>query len=467
MRRFIEFRRSRHNRPVDTFELACCERDAGWSRWYSPTRSFLFIGLLLASMGAGAQELLIRNATVHTAGAQGTLKNADVLVSGGTVRAVGTGLSAPAGAQVVDAQGRPVTPTLFGGITEIGLEEVSGEKATVDQSLALGAGTKEMIVRPEFDVTLAYNPESVLIPVTRIEGIGWTLLGAGATHGGSIVAGQGGVVRLDGSPDPLGPRALFVQIGADAADLTGNSRAAQWMLLDQLIDEVRGRITPDSHAALLTPAGRETLKKYLDGGGRVFVDVDRAADIRQLLRWADRQNVKVAIVGGAEAWKLAPQIAAAKVPVFVDPLANLPSSFDEIGARMDNAATLRAAGVPVSFSQSGDGSHNARKVRQLAGNAVAAGLPWADGLAGLTSVPAEAMGVADQLGRIAPGQRADLVLWTGDPLEVNTVAAQVWLDGKPIPMRSRQTELRDRYLRTLVPADQGGLPRAYPAGDAR
>jgi hypothetical protein len=423
--------------------------------------------LLALSPALAAQELLIRNATVHTAGAQGTLQNADVLVQGGKIRAVGTGLAAPAGVQTIDAQGRPLTPTLFGGITEIGLEEVSGEKATVDETLTLGANAKDMVVRPEFDVTLAYNPESVLVPVARVEGIGWTLLGAGAAPGGSIVAGQGGVMRLDGSAEPIGKRALFVQLGSDAAELTGNSRAAQWMILDQLIDEVNGRIPVGSHVALLTPAGRDTLKRYLAGGGRVFVDVDRASDIRQLLKWSKRQGVKVAIVGGAESWKLASELASAKVPVFVDPLANLPSSFDEIGASLDTAAKLRAAGVDVSFAQSGDGSHNARKVRQLAGNAVANGLPWEDGLKGLTSVPAEALGVGDELGRIAPGQRADLVLWSGDPLEVTSVAAQVWLDGRAIPMRTRQTELRDRYLRTTIPAEQGGLPRAYPAGDTR
>src|SRR5690606_2414771 len=126
-------------------------------------------------------------------------------------------------------------------------------------------------------------------------------------------------------------------------------------------------------AALLTPAGRATLKKYIEGGRRVVVEVDRAADIRQLLRWSDRHGVDIAISGGAEAWKLAPQLAAAKVPVFVDPLANLPAGFDQIGASMENAARLRAAGVAVGFSQGGDASHNARKVRQLAGNAVANG----------------------------------------------------------------------------------------------
>lgn len=425
----------------------------------STLKTFVASALLFACAGASAQDLLIRNATVHTATARGTLHNADVLVHDGRISAVGNGLAA-GNATVIDAQGAPLTPALFGGITDIGLEEISAEDPTTDSSLALGDGAKHMTVRPEFDVTLAYNPDSVLVPVARIEGIGWTLLGANASAGGSIIGGQGGVVRLDGSIDPIGPRVLFVDLGGGAAGLTGDSRAAQWMILDQLIDEVRGRIGPDSNMALLTPAGRSTLAKYIGGGGRVMVGVNRAADIHQLLRWAKRHDVRVAIAGGAEAWKLASRIAAAKVPVFVNPLHDLPADFDQIGATMENAARLHAAGVEVSFAQFGDASHNARKIRQLAGNAVANGLPWDDGLAGLTRVPAETLGVADQLGSIAPGKRADLVLWSGDPLEVSSVARQIWLGGNAIPMRSRQTELRDRYLRAA-----NGLPRAYPAGE--
>ncbi len=413
-----------------------------------------------ASAGVFAQNVLIRNATVHTAGAQGTLRDTDVLVRDGNIAAIGKNLSAP-GVETVDAKGRPLTPTLFGGITSMGLQEISLGDESRDQALALGE-PKDMFVRPEFDVTLAYNPLSVLVPVARVEGIGFTMLGADAVRGGSIVGGQGGMVRLDGSADPIGPRALFIQLGSDSAGLTGNSRAAQWMILDQLVDEARGRIPADSGIALLTPAGRQTFARYLDDGGRVVVGVHRAADIRQLLRWSQRHGVRVAILGGGEAWMMAPQLAAAKVPVFLDPLANLPGDFDRIGASLENAARLRAAGVPVSFSQFDDAAHYARKIRQAAGNAVANGLPWEDGLAGLTRVPAEAFGVADRIGTIAVGKRADLVLWTGDPLEVNTVAAQVWFDGRAIPMRSRQTELRDRYLRA-----EGPLPRAYPAGDGR
>ncbi|HYQ24935.1 amidohydrolase family protein [Stenotrophomonas sp.] len=389
---------------------------------------------------ASAQDLLVRNATVHTASARGSLQNTDVLVQGGLVRAVGPGLAAPAGVAVVEANGRPLTPALFGGITEIGIEEVSGESSTVDSTLKIG----EQPLRPEFDVTLAYNPASVLIPVARLDGIGFTALGAAT--GGGFVAGQGGVMRLDGSADPIGPRALFLRLGAAASELTGQSRAAQWMLLQQMVDEARGQVAADSPHALLTPAGRRTLARYLAGQGRIVVEVDRAADIRQLLRWAAREKVKIAIAGGAEAWQMAAELAAAQVPVFVEALGNLPTSFDQIGATLENAARLQRAGVAVSFAQRDDASHNARKMRQLAGNAVANGLPWADGLAGLTRVPAQVLGVADQIGTIEPGKRADLVLWEGDPLDVAHYAEQVWLGGRAMPMRSRQTELRDRYL---------------------
>lgn len=424
-------------------------------------RRGLFVGSLstLGVFGlvasAIAQDVLIRNATVHTAGPQGTLNNADVLVQGGTIRAIGTGLVAPGGVTTVEADGKPLTPALFGGITDIGLEEVSGEEPTVDGELTL----EDQPVRPEFDVTLAYNPASVLIPVARVEGLGFTLLAAGS--GKSFVAGQGGVMRLDGSADPIGPRALFIRLGAGAADLSGKSRAAQWMLLDQMVAEARGRVPADSPHALLTPAGRAVLARFLNGQGRIVVKVDRAADIRQLLRWSARENVRIAIAGGAEAWQLAPQIAQARVPVFVDALADLPGNFDQIGATLRNAAMLEQVGVEVSFSQAGDASHNARKVRQLAGNAVANGLPWEAGLAGLTRVPAQALGVGDRIGTIAVGRTADLVLWTGDPLDVINTARQVWLGGRAMPMRSRQTELRDRYMRGV---GENGLPPAYTHG---
>lgn len=416
---------------------------------------------LATSVPTFAQDVLIRNATVHTASVRGTLQNTDVLVRGGKISAIGNGLSA-AGVQTIDAQGHPLTPALFAGISGIGLDEVSIEETARDTALILGEDAKHMVVRPEFDVTLAYNPESLLVPIARVEGLGFTILSPDSRPGGSFIAGQGAVVRLDGSPDPIGPKVLFVSLGSEASPLTGSSRAGQWMLLDQLIDEVRGRIPAGSDIAMLTPSGRDALRRYLEGNGRIVVNVDRASDIRQLLRWSQRHGVRVAIASGVEAWRLAPQIAAANVPVLVDTLVNLPSNFDQMGATLENAARLRAAGVEVSFTQSAYASHNARKIRQSVGNAVANGLPWEDGLAGLTRVPAEIFGVADRLGTIEVGKTADLVLWSGDPLDMVNTARQVWFNGRSTPMRSRQTDLRDRYLQPRPQPESGTLPLAYP-----
>lgn len=422
--------------------------------------------MAIVALPAAAQDVLIRNARVHTAGAAGTLDGADVLVQGGVIRAVGAGVNAPANVTVVDAGGRPLTPSLFGGLTALGLEEVSAEPSTVDQTLALHAPTQvpaiEPVWRPEFDVLPAFNPRSAAIGVNRVAGVGWTVLAPGSLPGGSFIAGQGAAVILDGRFDAMldGSRTLFINLGSDAMLLSGGSRAAQYMLIEQALREARpapvaGMVAMVPGHGLLTPLGRETLMRYAQGG-RVVFHVDRAADIRQAIALAKRAGFEPVIAGGAEAWAVAADLARAKVPVLVDPLVNLPGNFDQLGARLDNAARLHAAGVTVAFTQSGDATHNARKIRQLAGNAVANGLPWEAGLAALTRVPAEIFGVGQRHGTIAVGRQADLVLWSGDPLEVSTVAQQVWLGGKAMPMRSRQTQLRDRYLR---PA--GGLPRAY------
>jgi hypothetical protein len=412
----------------------------------------LAVAALFASTGAPAQDVLIRHAKVHTAGTRGTLADADVLVQGGVIRAVGKNLANPNKVAVFDARGASLTPGLWGGFSEIGLEEVQAEKSTVDSSIDL-PGRDMHQMRPEFDVTLAYNPDSMLLPVARLGGITFTALGA--DNDGSLVGGQGAVVRLDGDPSAqmLGGRLLYVNFdGPD--DLAGGSKAAQYMLLEQAFREARGGTPYDSPYALLTPAGRETLARYL-AGGRVVFNVERAADIRQLLAFCKRHGLRPLLAGASEGWKVAGALKAADATVFIDALQNLPSSFDQLGSRLDNAALLSRAGVRVALLAP-DPTHNARKIRQAAGIAAANGMPWEAALAAITRVPAQALGVGDRIGRIEPGLDADLVLWDGDPLEVTTLAQAVWMRGRAMPMRSRQTELRDRYLQA-----PSALPRAY------
>ena len=399
----------------------------------------------LATLGAAAAQadeaLLIRNATVHT-GVTGAAPQAgtDVLVQGGKISALGKGLVAPAGARVVDAQGRPVTPGVFGGLTRIGLEEIGLDSANGDHSQRLGQ------MRPEFDVSQAWNPDAPSLVVHRMNGVTFTVLTPGSASGGSFVAGQGAPASLVGR-EALAPRALFIDLGGDANDLAGGSRAAQFMLLRQAIVEARAPNLVMVHdERLLSPSGRQVLLEFLKGGGQVVFDVDRAVDIRRAVEFAHQEKMQVVIRGGAEAWRVAPELAAARVPVLIDPLDNLPSSFDAVGATMHNAARLHAAGVMVGISMRSADIDDAGKTRQAAGNAVAHGLPWAAGLAAITRVPAEIFGVADRFGTLAPGRPADLVLWSGDPLEVSSVADLVVADGQVQSGVSRHTLLRDRYL---------------------
>jgi catechol 2,3-dioxygenase-like lactoylglutathione lyase family enzyme len=395
---------------------------------------------------APAQDLLIRNARVHTVSERGTLERADVLVRNGRIAAVGAGLAA-AGAAVVEAEGRPLTPGLFGGITALGVTEISLEPSTVDNDPPHGDQKGTAVeLRPEFDVTLAFNPDSAVIGVNRVEGITFAMVAPGAGAGAAVISGQGAVARLDGRLDAFAApsRTLFADIGAGAA-AAGVSRAAQFMLLEQAAREAKP--TPqmrDADFRLLTPTGREVLARHLNGG-RIAFSVDRASDIRRVLAFAQQQGARPVVIGGAQAWRVAGQLAQARVPVIVDPLVDLPDTFDQLGATLENAARLHGAGVRIAFTNLGDGTHNARKVRQAAGIAVAHGLPWDAALAALTANPAEIFGIGAEYGRIAPGYVADLVLWSGDPLEVTSVAEQVWIDGRAQPMRSRQSELRDRY----------------------
>lgn len=406
--------------------------------------AILLLGLL-TSATTRAEVLFINDATVYTMKSAAALEDGDILVRDGRIESVGTGLAPPADATVIEADGRPVTPGFFAGITELGLDEISAVESSVD------SGLESKRPQPEFDVTTAYNPFSSSIPVTRIEGFTWSLLGA--SESGSIIEGQGQAVSLGGGYQSfLGERILFIDVGADASEQSAGSRAAQWMQLEHAMTEAGSEVNW-SPSPLLTLAGREALQGFKTGGTVVF-NVDRASDILQVIRFSGRHGLNTVISGGAEAWMVADELAEAGVPVMVDALSNLPGNFDELGARLDNAALLHAAGVTFAFY--GMGTHQARKLRQVAGNAVANGLPWEAALAALTRSPAAIFGLGSEYGRIEPDFIADLVIWTGDPLEVTTIAAQVIIAGKPIEMVSRQTLLRDRYLQ-----ETGGLPRAY------
>src|SRR5688572_7124100 len=229
-------------------------------------------------------DVLIRGARVHTVTTRGVLEKADVLVRGGRISAVGPGLAAPAGVAVVEANGRALTPGLWGGLSALGLQEVEIEPTTNENALGDNMKVHEMQLRPEFDPTPQFNPRSVTVPIARVSGMTWAVLAP--ANGGVFLTGQGSAITLDGRFDAAlaGSRSLFIDLSTDSMGNAGGTRAAQFMLLDQAVRETRSPGTA-SENALLRPAGRDALRRYL-AGGRVVFAVDRAVDIRRAVEFA-------------------------------------------------------------------------------------------------------------------------------------------------------------------------------------
>ena len=414
--------------------------------------SLLLMGVvLLMSLSTHADSLLITDALLFVGDASAPVKQ-DIHIVGGKVEATGADLSANEFDTVIDAKGRPVTPALFAGITAAGLGEIGMVYEAVDSRLSnLYTG----LMHPEFDVRKAYNPHSSVIPVTRIEGYGYSLLMA--APGDRTISGQGSLVRFDGGFDSFeGKTTVYLNVDGRSGGQVGGSRAAHWMLLETAFTSLvskqsKGLWPSHSDHALLNQSGTAALRDIKKDGLFVF-HANRASDINQVLQFSARHHLSSVISGGQEAWIVRDALAEAKVPVVLNALENLPSSFDGLGARLDNAALLHEAGVIVLFS-SGE-THNARKLRQVVGNAVANGFPYQVAISAITSLPAKVFGGTPRL--LAPGLNADLVIWSGDPLEVDSAADQVIIDGKLDPMTSRQTQLLKRYLPTNT-----GLGRAY------
>jgi len=387
--------------------------------------------------------LVYAGATIHT-GTGEVITDATVVVAQGKIVSVGKGSSAPAGAETISAKGMIITPGLVDALTSVGLIEVDLEDATRDDHRSNNGGDA---LRAGFRAADGYNPGSTVIGVVRAEG----LTSVGVIPNGGLVAGQSAWADLDGATaaDALAasPLALHVHLGAGAAGEGGHATAI--LRVREAFDDARvyqkNRAAYERNQTRRFAPSRldlEALAGVLDGKLPVVFHVDRAADILSALGVAREFKLRPVVAGGAEAWKVARELAAAKVPVIVYPLQQ-PGSFDAIGAREDNPSRLFAAGVPVALS-TGE-THNARKLRQVAGNAVRAGMPHDAALAAITRAPAEALGMGARYGTLAPGKVANLVVWSGDPLEIATRVVDVVIRGKRVSLRNRQTALFEKY----------------------
>ncbi len=395
-----------------------------------------------------AAPLAIVGGRVHT-GTGEVLEDATIFLDKGLVQKIGKGLPVPAGTVTIDAKGAIVTPGFVDALTAIGLVEVSLEGSTHDDD----HGGKDPI-RAAFRAADGYNPASTIIGITRAEGV----TSAGIVPAGGLFSGQSAWADLDGptreSALAAGPLALHVHLDGSLNGDRGGPAAAL-LLAREVFDDartfVKNRASWERNQSRPFAASRldlEALADALAGKIPVVFHVDRASDVLAAVALAKEFGLRPVIAGGAEAWKVAPRLAESKVPVLVNPLEPGPSSFDTLGTRDDNAALLHAAGVPVVIT-TGD-THNARKLRQLAGNAVRAGLPHAAAIAAITRAPAEALGLGARYGTLAPGKVANLVVWSGDPLEIATRPLAVVIRGKKVDLANRQAALLARYRKLPV-----------------
>ena len=407
--------------------------------------AYAFAALALAGP-AFAQPVAIVGAQVHTVSGE-VLENATVVVTDGRITAVGAGIAAPAGARVIDGRGKWVTPGLVNSFTALGLSEVGSLPETNDASSRGDRGVAATFMPWE-----ALNPDSVLWQPARNEGVTSVV----EVPSGGVVSGQAALVDTAGSTaaDFLrkAPVAWVLNFGAASGGQGPASRgealgAIRTLLADAKAFPARKAAYEQGSSRNLAAEGAqlEALQPVVTGDALVLVNVDRSSDILLVLGLAQDFGLKVAIVGGAEAWKVAPELAAAKVPVLTGALDNLPADFSSLGARQENAAILRAAGVPVILTAGTRETFNVRKIRQHAGNAVAYGLPWAEALRAVTLAPAEVFGAADDIGSIAAGKVANLVVWSGDPFEFTTDAEHVFVKGQEVQGPSRQDRLAERY----------------------
>lgn len=422
--------------------------------------------IALASVPAAAQSVAITNARLVIGDGSAPIDGGTVVVKDGKIVAAGKSVPIPSGIETVDAGGRFVTPGIVAGFTRMGIVEVDGVDQTND------AGANGSPFHASIDVAPAVNPLTSSIPLNRAEGITRAIVAPEAR--GSIWAGMGAVIDLGADRKSVStPRAFqFMEYGEGGAGAAGGSRPAAIAMFRNALYEARdfakrgGVYADQGKDALLTRADAVALEPVVNGRMPLLVHVERASDMLALIDIKkEMPQLRFVFVGASEGWTVAREIAAARIPVIASALNDLPESFEALAATESNIGRMTAAGVTVGIGTINDNeARQARLEKQYAGNLVAlakvpgaAGLSWDAAFAAISSIPAEAIGLAGEIGSLRPGRDGDVVIWEGDPLELGTATHAVYIDGVKQPLHTRQDELFKRY----ASPQEGALPKAY------
>lgn len=425
--------------------------------------------LALTAAPAFAQDMVVTNARLVIGDGGAPIEGGVVIVDDGKVVFAGTPILGQTFATdtVIDAGGAWVTPGLFATVTTLGLADVSA----VDESNDITA--RETPFSAALDAATAINPTSQHILVHKAAGI--TRAATSMVPAGSIFAGQGAIIDLDGDARPVMQARAFqmINLGEGGADRAGGSRAAAHVLLRSALREAQALVgkpgIPETteigkdDEVFLSRFDAEALVPVVTGKQKLYVAVERMADIRAVLALkTEYPKLDLVLVGATEGWLVASEIAAAGVPVIANGLNDLPETFEQLGATQSNAGRMAKAGVKVAINA--ESLQNPRRLQQVAGNLVAltrmpgaSGMDWGKAFAAISSVPAEISGMGGKAGVLKPGALGDVVIWTGDPLEVGSVPTRVFIDGREQDLTNHQTRLRDRY----IDLDESDRPKAY------
>jgi len=399
---------------------------------------YTFLAVTLANF-LFSESLLFKNASVYTGNVDEVFEDHDIYVVNGKIVEINKDLDLSAD-KIINVEGKVITAGFISPYSHLGLVEINMLAETRDDSSSVySAG---------FSISQAFNPSSTLIPYNLNGGLTSAI---STPSGNGLFSGLGSAFSLSGENKSLLLKDLALYGSIEAG---GESKAANLLLMEDIfeltrtfngdLDKIQDHALPKSFE--YSKRDLMAIKRVLNKEIPLVVPVNRASDILSLIEFSKNQNIRLVIMGAAEGWRVAKELFESKTPVILEPINNLPTSFDNLGSKLENAALLNKAGVRLLISSDRWETHNAYLSRQGAGIAVSYGLPWNEAVNALTKNVSDTFNIPDR-GTLTIGYEADLIVWDADPLEVTSFAEQIYISGKLMPSNTRSLMLRDRYLK--------------------